>query len=148
MEENNKEIQMRLVAVDEVRFMMSPDKLGDKPNPDNIQIGFFNHVETDIEKNILYLIFGIRYVIKEDVIMECVYKFSFDVLDLSQYVSHADDKSITIKYLIPHCLNVAVGTMRGILVVKTAGSVLSSLPLPMINVEELYNNLSANQGKQ
>ena len=36
----------------------------------------------------------------------------------------------------------AVGTMRGILVVKTAGTNFSKYPLPMIYVNQLNANLS------
>lgn len=43
---------------------------------------------------------------------------------------------------MPHLLNVAVGTMRGILVVKTAGTNFSKYPLPMIDVNQLNSNLS------
>lgn len=143
MEETRKEIQMRLLSVDEVRFLMSLDKLGDKPNPDTIQIGFSSNVDVDINNNRFTLIFGIRYVVEEDVILECIYKFSFDVVDLAEYISYDEDKTMSIQHLMPHFLNVAVGTMRGILVVKTAGTVLSTLPLPMIDINELGSNLSA-----
>lgn len=146
MEDNRrKEIQMRLLSVDEVRFLMSLEKLGDKPNPDTIQIGFSSNVDVDIKNNRFALIFGIRYVVKEDVILECIYKFSFDVVDLAKYISYDENKTMSIKYLMPHFLNVAVGTMRGILVVRTAGTVLSTLPLPMIDIDELGKNLSTKQ---
>ena len=143
MEETGKEIQMRLLSVDEVRFLMSLDKLGDKPNPDSIQIGFSSNVDVDVKNNRFVLIFGIRYVVAEDVILECIYRFVFDVVDLAEYISYDEDKTMSIQHLMPHFLNVAVGTMRGILVVKTAGTVLSTLPLPMIDINELGLNLSA-----
>ena len=122
---------------------MSLDKLGDKPNPDSIQIGFSSNVDVDVKNNRFVLIFGIRYVVAEDVILECIYRFVFDVVDLAEYISYDEDKTMSIQHLMPHFLNVAVGKMRGILVVKTAGTVLSTLPLPMIDINELGLNLSA-----
>ena len=43
---------------------------------------------------------------------------------------------------MPHFLSVAAGTMRGILVVKTAGTNLSKYPLPMIDGNQLSVSLS------
>lgn len=139
-EENN--IQMKLLSVDEVRFMMSSDAINENTDPDSIQIGFSNGVDPDVENDRFSLVFGIRYVIGDDVILESVYRFTFAVVDLARYITINEDNSITITHLMPHFLSVAVGTMRGILVVKTAGSAFARYPLPIIDINQLNDNLS------
>ena len=122
--------------------MMSPGELGDNVNPDAIQIGFSSQIYPDVENNIFNLVFGTRYEFEGKVVLESLYKFEFEVKNLSQFIVFNDDQSITVNHLMPHCLSVAIGTMRGILVAKTAGTVLSKFPLPMIDANQLSANLS------
>ena len=79
---------------------------------------------------------------RTDVVLECLYKFEFEVKNLRQFIVYNEDQSITVNHIMPHFLSVAIGTMRGILVVKTAGTNCSKYPLPMINVNQLNVNLS------
>lgn len=142
MAEDNVNIQMRLATVSEVSFMMSPGEVGDNVNPDAIQIGFSTQIQPDVKNNIFNLIFGTRYELDGDVVLESLYKFEFEVKNLRQFIVFNDNQSITVNHIMPHFLSVAVGTMRGILVVKTAGTNLSKYPLPMIDVNQLNANLS------
>ena len=77
--------------------------------------------------------------------LESIYRFEFDVLDIKQFITINKDDSITISHIMPHLLSVAVGTMRGILVVKTAGTNLAKFRLPMIDINLLNNLLSGNK---
>lgn len=142
MAEDNVNIQMRLATVSEVSFMMSPGKVGDNVNPDAIQIGFSTQIQPDVKNNIFNLFFGTRYELDGDVVLESLYKFEFEVKDLRQFIVFNDNQSITVNHIMPHFLSVAVGTMRGILVVKTAGTNFSKYPLPMIDVNQLSESLS------
>lgn len=142
MEENNVSIQMRLVSVNEVSSMMSPGKLGDDVRPEDMQMGFSSQIQPDIESDMFTLVFGVRYETAGEVVLESLYRFVFEVKDLKQFIVFNDDKSITVDHIMPHFLSVAVGTMRGILVVKTAGTNFSKYPLPMIDVNQLNANLS------
>ena len=130
MAEENVNIKMRLASVSEVSFMMSPGKVGDNVNPDAIQIGFSTQIQPDVENDIFSLVFGTRYELEGDVVLECLYKFVFEVKNLSQFIVFKDNQVIKVNHIMPHFLNVAVGTMRGILVVKTAGTNFSKYPLP------------------
>ena len=142
MTEDNVNIQMRLISVSEVSFMMSPGKIGDDVNPDAVQIGFSTLIQPDVENDTFNLFFGTRYELDGDVVLECLYKFEFEVKNLRQFIVYNEDQSITVNHIMPHFLSVAIGTMRGILVVKTAGTNCAKYPLPMINVNQLNVNLS------
>lgn len=134
-------IQMRLLSVNEVSFSMDLSKVDENINPDDLQIGFANQIIPDIEKNTISIIFGVQYVYETKKVLDCIYKFSFEVMDLNRFVV-VDGDNITISYIMPHFLSVIIGTMRGILVVRTAGTLFAKYPLPMFDVNALNNSLS------
>lgn len=139
---NNTPIQMRLRSVNEISFSMSSGKLGDEDRGNELMIGFQNNVIPSIEENIFTTDFGVQYSIGGDVILQSVYRFVFDVKNLSEFVSVNKQGKINVKGILPHVISVAVGTMRGILVVKTAGTDLSRYPLPMMDPVQLCDNLA------
>ena len=142
MAEDNINIQMKLVSVGEESFMMSPGKVGDDVSPNLIQIGFSTQIQPDVQNDIFVLIFTTRYELNGEVVLESVDRFVFKVKDLAQFVIFNDSQSIVVNHIMPHFLSVAVGTMRGILVVKCAGTNFSKYPLPLIDVNQLNDNLS------
>lgn len=142
MAESNVNIQMRLISVNEVSFMMSLGKITEEVLPENIKLGFSSQIQPEVENNKIALIFGVKYELKEDELLECVYRFEFEVSNLAQFITIEDNDSITITYIMPYLINVAIGTMRGILVVKTAGTNLSKYPLPIIDSMQLARTLS------
>lgn len=142
MAEENAIIQMKLLSIGEVRFMMSPEMIKDNTDQEAIQIGFSNKVEPNLAEGQISIVFGVRYLFGDDIILESTYRFSFAVMDIDHFVTINKDGSVTIMHLMPHFLSVAVGTMRGILVVKTAGTSLSQYPLPLIDVNQLNTRLS------
>ena len=106
-----------------------------------MQVGFANKILPDIENNVISIVFGVQYLYENEKVLDCIYKFSFEVIDLSRYVI-IDGDNITINHLMPHFLNVIIGTMRGILVVRTAGTLFSKYPLPILDANALNDSLS------
>ena len=122
--------------------MMLPGKITEEVLPENIKLGFSSQIQPEVENNKIALVFGVKYELEEDELLECVYRFEFEVRDLAQFITIEDNDNITITYIMPHFVSVAIGTMRGILVVKTAGTNLSKYPLPIIDPMQLTQNLS------
>lgn len=143
MENKKLNIQMRLISVSEMKFYMDQSIISNIENPNMIQLGFQNVVFPDIQTNTIAINFGVQYSYNNEVALESIYKFSFYVENLNNYVDLQDDGKFIVKNIMPHMLSVAAGTMRGILVVKTIGTELSKYPLPMINIMELNDKLSA-----
>ena len=59
------------------------------------------------------------------------------VEELKNFIEKDDSGNMHVSSIVPHLINVAVGTMRGILLIKTSGTKLAGYPLPLVNVEEL-----------
>lgn len=134
-------IQMRLQSISEVAYNTDMSKICDDVKPDDLQVGFANKILPDIENNVISIVFGVQYLYENEKVLDCIYKFSFEVIDLSRYVI-IDGDNITINHLMPHFLNVIIGTMRGILVVRTAGTLFSKYPLPILDANALNDSLS------
>ena len=143
MGNNNSNIQMRLTSVSEMKFSMDQNIISGIDDFDIIQLGFQNTVFPDVKKNVISINFGVQYSYNGNVALESVYKFSFYVENLTAYVEVNNNSKLLIKNIMPHMLSVAVGTMRGVIVVKAIGTELSKYPLPMINIMRLNDKLSA-----
>jgi len=147
MDVSSDNIKMRLDSVSELGFSINPGFLEEGTKGSDIQLGFSTSIDPDIDKNTIALTFGVRFLTQQNTLLEAIYKFVFSVLDLSKLVQHNEDGSITVDHIIPHFLSVAVGTMRGVLVVKTAGTSLSKYLLPMVDVNQLCKMLSSTDKK-
>lgn len=135
-------IEMRLHSINEVSFSMKSGLTGNEDRGDELQLGFMNRLNPEIEKDMFSMDFGIQYTLNGQVLLECIYQFVFDIKSLSEYVIINESGKIHVKDIMPHMVSVAVGTMRGILVVKTAGTDLSKYPIPMIDPIELCKNFA------
>ena len=94
----NANIQMRLISVDEIRFMMFPDNLTEISDPKDLQIGFMNRVRLDeVGNDRIDIAFGIRYELKGEMVLESVYRFAFEVKNLAGFVSFHENGSFTKK---------------------------------------------------
>lgn len=142
MAEDYEKILIRLASVSEISFMMSPGKLGKDVKPEDIQMGFSSQTQPDIENDRFTLVFGVRYETAGEPILESFYQFVFEVKGLKRFIEFNDNQSITINRIMPHFLSVAVGTMRGIIIVKTAGTNFSKYLLPMVDINRLNDDLS------
>lgn len=143
MSENDIVLQMRLVSVDEIMFMMSSAGIGNAFRSEDIQLGFSNKVDYAEARDEITLEFGVKYAIHSEDVLECVCRFKFSVVDLKRFIQvNAKDNSVTITHIMPHLLSVAVGTMRGVLIAKTAGTPLAKYPLPMLDINRLNASLS------
>lgn len=142
METTNVKIGLR--AVNEINYLYRPEKIGDKIDPSKIQIGFTNNIRNlNVENNLISVAFGAKYTYDGEELLQCIYSFDFNVVDLKNYVKFGDNKTVTVNLIMPYLIDVALGTLRGIILTKTYGTPLYSFPLPIINVEQLIKGMTA-----
>lgn len=149
---DRKQIKIHLESVNEVKFMLNLaddllEKIGDGPN-----IGFGHIISSvSMDQGLISFIFGVQYAITNIPVLESRYEFVFKVDPIQEAVK-IENNSIEIKALMPHFINVAIGTMRGIIVVKTAGTPLAKYPLPlfdpMIVMKDICANMQGHKEKQ
>ena len=144
---SNIEIQLRLIKVQETGFFMDTAKLSSITNTDpelfNIEIGL--QVLPDLTKDVLDLQLIVRYLLREDSenikVVELQTSNFFKIFNLSNVLSITDKELTDKNNVIPTLVGIALGTLRGILVVKTVGTILSEYPIPIVNPTDLCKGI-------
>lgn len=132
-----QKIKYGLMSVDEISFKYNPEKLKADFDPNMLQLGFDNSLESlDGENEQITIDFGVKYMYKGEDILQCIYAYHFVVDGLTKYVKLDKDNQIEVKVIMPRLLNTALETMRGIILARTAGTQLAKCPLPIFDVEE------------
>ena len=140
---SNMEIQLRLIKVQEIGFFMDTAKLSSITSTDpelfNIEIGL--QVLPDLTKDILDLQLIVRYLLHEDSknikVVELQTSNLFKIFNLSNVLSITDKELADKNNVIPTLVGIALGTLRGILVVKTAGTILNEYSIPSVSPTDL-----------
>lgn len=144
---SNMEIQLRLIKVQETGFFMDTAKLSSITSTDpelfNIEIGL--QVLPDLTKDLLDLQLIVRYLLHEDSenikVVELQTSNLFKIFNLSNVLSITDKELTDKNNVIPTLVGIALGTLRGILVVKAAGTILNEYPIPIVNPTDLCKGI-------
>lgn len=144
---SNMEIQLRLIKVQETGFFMDTAKLSSITSTDpelfNIEIGLL--VIPDLTKDFLDLQLTVRYLLHEDSknikVVELQTSNLFKIFNLSNVLSITDKELTDKNNVIPTLVGIALGTLRGILVVKAAGTILNEYPIPIVNPTDLCKGI-------
>lgn len=147
METENKQIEIRLIKVKETNFCLNTEVLDSITDFDinKIQIEFGLKAEPKFEDNIftLHILVKYMYPINErpEKITELTTANTFKIKELKDIIKCNDNEIQDTIGILPTLVGVAVGTLRGILIVKTAGTILSECPVPIINPTELCEGM-------
>lgn len=139
----NLEIKIKLLKVEETGFFLNSIVLKslEENNSEDFNIEFGMQIQPQTEKNILILHLIIKYRHDKERFLELHTANSFEIENLEKLMIFEEKNIIDTHKVMPTLLGIAIGTLRGILVVKTSGTTLSAHPLPIINPTELCNNL-------
>lgn len=140
---DEKGIRLTLLSVSEMKFILN---IGDTENVDSksIKVGYIVHLSPCREKETMDMDFRLRLVSGETIYLETTYKFSFKIEDFDRHVVFNDNGSVTLTFL-PHMVNVAIGTLRGIILVRTVGTPLSKFVLPITDAVKLSKRIAIEQ---
>lgn len=150
-----KEVKVKLLEIQETAFFIDSPLLrgiDDTASRGNFKVRVGFHLPEKDKGNIFELKTIVRYYHllekkskKEEKntnihpikikVLELVTSNFFEFDDLGKYLTFKNDTIADNSSIIPFLLNVAVGAMRGILVIKTAGTCLSNHPLPIMNMD-------------
>lgn len=99
----------------------------------------------DVGHEMLSLIVKCSYVFCGEAyrerLMTCSVYSNFQVKDLAAHIERHGENAIVDTQLMMLMLSVAVGALRGIVAVRTKGTLLESRPLPIINISALMYRL-------
>ena len=99
----------------------------------------------EVERNMLSLVVKSSYVYAGEVyrerLMTCSVYANFEVKDLAAHIKRHGENAVVDSQLMMLMLSVAVGALRGVVAVRTKGTLLESRPLPIINISALMYRL-------
>lgn len=144
MLENQKEtkedkigVNIRIGKIEEIAYNCSiPENLGADIDPAQLRIKFFHDFKTDITTDKFDVTVSVIYVYINDVLIEFTIKVIYYIDNLSSYLEINGASIRVIPDFIPILLNTAIGALRGMLVQKTAATVLSDFPIPLIDINQ------------
>lgn len=130
---------MRLLSASEDRFMVNAVDIPEKIDENYLNITLGHRPIPKTGKDEMDVAISIKYSYDNAVLLDCQYTFHFHVENLKDFIVEDTKDSVTIRSLMPHLVNIAVGTMRGLIMAKTAGTKLSRYPLPIVNAMSITN---------
>ncbi|MDH6357142.1 hypothetical protein [Parabacteroides sp. PF5-9] len=137
-----KEISISLKKIQDCKFYYNLDfkcnqeSLKEDKLPYNVIVKYFFSYE--LEEDLFYINISIIYEEKNNQILEAENRFTFHIKELKRLIKVQSSTSFALEVdFLPTLINVAIGTMRGIIFSRTGSSSLSEYPLPMISMTEL-----------
>ena len=149
MNTDKRAIQFRLDRIEELTYSISGNS-AEIINQDNLGVQFLVQTFLNKEANLVKLKVGAKYNLAETTILNLELLFVFNIDNMERFVN-IDTENKQLKFnadLIPTFINVAIGTMRGIIVAKTAGTSLAKYPLPMLDAQAVLHSMMANMQKR
>jgi len=146
MESDNsfKEVNIRLKKIQDHKFYYNlefecdSEKLDEEKFPCDVEIKY--HISHDLEEDLFNINLLICYKKDKTLILEAENRFVFCIKNLKDFINVRNDTTISLNVdFLPTLINVAIGTMRGIIYSRTGSSSLSDFPLPLISMNELMN---------
>ena len=152
---NKTKIELRLLKIQELAFIMDSAKIAAIPDFDfkNISIEFGIKTEIIPEKELFILDTLVKYNYLLDAQSERIVELEttnhFEIKKLKELID--TNESAVFKDnsgILPTLIGISVSSLRGMLVVKTVGTLLSDFPLPLVNPTDIYSRLKDSQNKK
>lgn len=136
--ESETNIQIRLIQVEEKSFKYDlSEVLLTTFDENNLKINIGYKLLPDLNANIIAVEITAKYLYSDSELIEYTSSLTFKSPDLSDIIEITDNKIIEKTVIIPTLLSIAIGTLRGMLAIKTTGTILKDFPLPLIDPNSL-----------
>ena len=133
-----REIEIVIKKIEEDSFSLSiPESLKESIKHDNIRMGIGFTLDPEIDKDLFVVRIAIQYKYDENVLLEYKASFTFVVKNLANLVNVKDSGLHANADFIPELLRVSIGALRGMLAIKTIGTILADDLLPIMDINQL-----------
>lgn len=136
--EKNKEIQIQIKSIKEICFSQSHVE-ETSSFEEELKFSFGFSIKVNKEDNLVDIMVGVRYGHLDKIILECQYSIVFLIDGFNEviFIEEGKQEFQADDNFIATLLAVGFGTLRGIVVVKTAGTILNNYPFPIVNPTEI-----------
>lgn len=150
MKENKNDIGIKIALekIQETEFKQKLDYEYDKIKPQKEEFPFTIAVANKFDHNLDQNVFKVEVTImyedekNDTIVLESGAVFTFYIQNLKDIITVDDENGFTLKVdIIPTLQNIAIGTLRGIIHVRTQGTPLANYPLPPINTMDMAKSM-------
>jgi len=152
--QKNSEIKLRLLKIQEIAFIMDLAKIAAIPDFDfkniAIEFGFKTEIIPEKELFILNTLVKYSYLLndKSEKIVELETTNHFEIEKLKELIDTKESDVFKVNSgILPTLIGISVSSLRGIMVVKTDGTLLSEFPLPLVNPTDICSQMINSQKK-
>lgn len=143
---NDAEIKITLVSVGEVAGATAINRrIARLAQGKPLQVDMNVRVVPDMSRSMVSLVVSCSYiytgVLVRERVLSCSATATFEIENLKDHVEHRGEDVIVGGRLMMMMLGVAVGALRGIVAVRTAGTPLEGRPLPILDLTALMYRL-------
>lgn len=136
-----KNIQFRLLSIDEKRFKSDIDEvLANTINDENLKFNLAYSLLPNPDENTLEIEIVTKYLYQEHELLFLSASLTFLFVEFSEIFEIKEGKIQEKVTIIPTLINVAIGTMRGMIAIKISGTYLRKFPLPLIDPNVIIHN--------
>ena len=133
-----EKIQIRLLDVEEKLFKCNLDEnLAESLNQDNLKINIGYTLISDKEAKTVVIEVVAKYILANKELLFFVASLTFEFPEFNEIFKLQEDRISEKITVIPTLINIAIGTLRGMIAVKTSGTFLKRFPLPLIDPNSL-----------
>lgn len=146
----DNQIKISLVSVSEVPGATALNRsalrrMGQQP----VSVDINAKVVPDMQRNMLSLVVSCSYIavagISRQRVLTCSVVATYEVEKLQEYISKNNGNIVVATPLLHRMLSITVGSLRGVIAVRTAGTPLRHRPLPIIDLDALMYRINFGQ---
>ena len=140
------EVNIRLIGINEVAGMSSFSRRAIRHyNGTPVDVSLSVRAEPDLKDSMISLIVSVIYISTHNYLSEQMLRYTvkadFEIDRLDEHVSQFGADATISTRLMTLMLSVTIGSLRGMLALRTASTALRNYPLPIFNVSEIVSRL-------
>lgn len=147
-EKKSKEVKFRLIKIREISFSCNdfPVESDVQFNEENLIVNIGLQLKPNLEDDTFSVRLLAKYLLKKESDLILLLSFEtetiFKILHLADHIIFSKNKNefTTDNNLLLTFTSIAIGSLRGMLVAKTSGTLLNNFPLPLVNPADILKN--------
>lgn len=141
------EVDIRLSELHEVASLLSLDRRTIRRyDGSRIDVGLNVRMESDVKNSTVTMVVGVVYNTTRHIMRERLLQYTvaaeFEIDRLSEHIETDGVDAVVTPPLMTLMLGVTIGSLRGMLALRTASTKLADYPLPIFNISEIISRLA------
>lgn len=145
------DVDIRLSELHEVASLSSLDRRAIRRyGGSRIDVGLNVRMESDVKNSTVTMVVGVAYNTTRHIMRERLLQYTvaaeFEVDSLSEHLQADGVEAIVSAQLMRLMLSVTIGSLRGMLALRTASTKLAAYPMPIFDLTEIISRMSYDDG--